>query len=77
VRAAAVGFFVNHPLPLAGEALLKTLADADPRIVEGVADALGEVRPPGAREALEKRRAGLEDPAALKAVDRALARLPR
>jgi hypothetical protein len=74
--AAALEYFGNHQWPESGEGLLKALRREDPRIVEAAAHALGELRPKGARAALEARRAGLIDAAALKAVERALARMP-
>ncbi len=64
-----------HPADGAAEALMAALEDPDPRIVEPVADALGALLDARAVEPLRRRRASLADPAALRAVDAAVARL--
>jgi len=73
---AAARFFDAHPLTGAGPALLEAAGStSDPRILEHLAAALGEIRPPGARALLEGILPGLEDPAARKAVESALRRI--
>ncbi len=72
VRIAAAGFLVDHPLHALSGDLVRAVDDPDPRIVELVADALAVLRTPEARGPLLKRKADLKDPAALKAVERAL-----
>jgi hypothetical protein len=78
LRLEAALFLPAHPLTGAGEALVAALSDPDPRILEPVADAVAAIRPPGAREALERIAAGpLSDRAARASVERALRSLGR
>lgn len=66
-----------HPSAEAYEALVKALDDSDPRIVEAVAGALRGLLDARALEPLRRRREGLTDPAAAKAVDAAVRTLER
>ena len=72
LRLDAARFFADHPMDAHAGALVRALGDPDPRIVEPVADALAEIRPPEAREPLERLQGTLRDPAALRSVERAL-----
>jgi HEAT repeat protein len=72
LRAAAAELFERHPVAVGGPALVRAMEDPDDSFVLHVANALARIRPPGAAEALARRRGTVKDAEALQAVDRAL-----
>ena len=77
VRYEAAWFLDDSPLERSGPALVKAVADSEERVVAKVADAIRQVRPAGAADALRARLPALKDPEAIRSVEAALRALDR
>ena len=77
VRYEAAWFLDDCPLERAGPALVKAGSDPEERVVGKAADAIRQLRPAGAADALRARRPSLKDPEAIRSVEAALRALDR